>query len=81
MAPRVALENNNINTLQKEYIGNIANKESLGNDLGVQTLAESMLGMKSKQERELLQDNLDEETVLDIYTSGRVPECLLFMKI
>ena len=26
--PRVPLENNNINTLQKEYIGNILHKES-----------------------------------------------------
>ena len=31
-APWVSLDKNNINTLQKEFIENIANKESLGND-------------------------------------------------
>ena len=61
--PRVPLENNYINNLHKKYTGNIANKESLGNDVGVQMLGEYMWGMKSKQERELLLDNLDEEMV------------------
>ena len=68
-APRVPLDKNNINTLQKEFIGNIANKESLGNDLGVQMLGETVWGMKSKQDRENMLDNLDEEMVLDMADS------------
>ena len=68
-AQRVPLDKNNINTLQKEFIGNIANKESLGNDLGVQMLGETVWGMKSKQDRENMLDNLDEEMVLDMADS------------
>ena len=63
------MDKNNINTLQKEFIGNIANKESLGNDLGVQMLGETVWGMKSKQDRENMLDNLDEEMVLDLADS------------
>ena len=65
------MDKNNINTLQKEFIGNIANKESLGNDLGVKMLEETVWGMKSKQDRENMLDNLDEEMVLTWLIHGR----------
>ena len=63
------MDKNNINNLQKELIGYIANKESYGYDLGVQILGETIWGMKSKQDREYMLDNLDEETVIDLADS------------
>ena len=63
------MDKNNINSLQEEFIGNIANKESLGYDLGVQMLGETIWGMKSKQDRKQLLDDLDEETVFDMADS------------
>ena len=55
-----------IGPLQKEFIGNIANNESLGNYLGVQMLGETMWGMKSKQDCDQFLNDLDEETVFDL---------------
>ena len=65
MAPRVPLENNKINVIQKEYIGTIAIKETLGNVLGVQMLGKSTWCKKTKQECELLLDKLDNEMIID----------------